>query len=143
MKAHVLLYLFEKEYLMADQLSPFREGSLWGFRETTGKTVISAQYDSAGSFSEGLARVKVNGKWGFVNTLGEMVISPQFDQARFFQGGQAKVQQGTIWGYIDVKGFFVDKLEAGSFIDKSGAFISEQEYQKWGKPPGSNGNEQT
>jgi hypothetical protein len=121
---------------MAEQLYPFREGSLWGYRNEKGQTAIPARFDSAGSFSEGLARVRVSGKWGFVNTLGEMTIQPQFDQARFFQGGYAKVQQGSQWGYVDVKGFFVEKLDAGTFLNKSGEFISEEEYRKWGKAPG-------
>ena len=120
---------------MADQLYPFRDGRLWGFRDGAGQTVISAQFDGAGSFSEGFARVKMDGKWGFVNVLGEVVIAPQFDQARFFQGGYAKVQHGDVWGYIDVKGFFVEKLGASGFLDKTGGFISEEDYQKWGKPP--------
>ena len=130
----MFLYLPEKEYVMADQLFPFRAGGgLWGFRDDQGHTMISPQYDSAGSFAEGFARVKVGGKWGFVDTRGEMVIAPKFDQARFFQGGHAKVQQGAKWGYIDVNGVFVEKLEAGSFIDKTGEFISEKAYQDWGK----------
>lgn len=120
---------------MADQLSPFRDGKLWGFRNPQGQVVISPQFQSAGSFSEGLARVKIDGKWGFVNLSGEVVISPQFDQARHFQAGIAKVQKGAVWGYIDVDGFFVEKLDAGQFIDKTGEFISKQDYQNWGKTP--------
>ena len=124
---------------MANQLSPFRDGALWGFRDASGHAVIPAQFDSVGSFAEGLARVKVKGKWGFVNEAGDMVIAPQFDQARFFQGGHAKVQRGDVWGYIDVKGFFVEKLDAGNFLDKTGEFISKEEHQNWGKPPGHRG----
>ena len=120
---------------MADMLFPFREGNLWGFRNDRGKTVIKPQFESAGSFAEGLARVKLNGKWGFVDLQGEMVIAPRFDQARFFQGGYAKVQEGAIWGYIDTKGFFAEKLDAGSFVDKTGEFISEEDYTRWGKRP--------
>ncbi len=131
----MIVCLFDKEGIMADPLYPFREGPLWGFRDASGQTVIAPQFDGAGSFSEGFARVKMNGKWGFVNTLGEMVIAPQFDQARFFQGGYAKVQQGDVWGYIDVKGFFVEKLQTNGFLDKTGDFISEKDYQQWGKPP--------
>ena len=118
-------------------LQPFRYGSLWGFKDHNGNAVIAPQYDSVGSFSEGLARVKVNGKWGFVNERGEMVIAPQFDQARLFQNGHAKVQKGAIWGYIDSQGFFVEKLDAGFFVDKTGDFISEKDYKNWGKPPHS------
>ncbi len=122
---------------MASDLRPFRDGNLWGFKDGGGNTVIVPKFDSAGSFSEGLARVKVNGKWGFVNAEGQMIIEPLFDQARFFQGGYAKVQQGKIWGYIDTGGLFVEKLDAGAFVDKTGEFISEKDYKKWGKMPRS------
>lgn len=125
-------------FIMAESLHPFRNGALWGFKTAQEVVVIAPQYDSAGSFSEGLARVKVDGKWGFVNEVGDMVIAPQFEQARFFQGGMAKVQQGSVWGYIDVKGFFVETLQADSFLDKSGDFISEQAHRDWGKPPRTN-----
>lgn len=112
---------------MTSDLRPFRDGVLWGFKDGGGRVVIVPQFDSVGSFSEGLARVKVNGKWGFANTEGQMVIEPLFDQARFFQGGYAKVQQGKIWGYIDTSGLLVEQLDAGVFVDKTGKFISEQE----------------
>lgn len=121
---------------MTEHLRPFREGKLWGFCTANGHVVVRPQFDSVGSFSEGLARVKVQGKWGFVNASGDMVIEPQFEQARHFQGGIAKVQQGAIWGYIDPAGFFVEKLDAGQFVDKTGEFISKEDYQKWGKHPG-------
>jgi len=34
--------------------------------------VIPAVYDDAGSFSEGLAQVKINGKYGFIDTKGNI-----------------------------------------------------------------------
>lgn len=120
---------------MADDLFPFRDGDLWGFKNGAGQVVIPAQYEEAGSFSEGLARVQVQGKWGFVNVSGEMVIAPRFDQARFFQNGQAKVQEGAKWGYVDVTGRFGEQIDAATFVDKAGTFISEQDYRNWGKPP--------
>ena len=123
---------------MVDDLYPFRDGKLWGFRTQSGQVVIAPRFEGAGSFSEGFARVKVKGKWGFVNRTGDMVIEPVFDQARFFQNGYAKVQQGAIWGYVDTEGFFVENLnDPGSFLDKTGEFISERDYKNWGKPPHS------
>ena len=45
-----------------------------------------------GSFSEGTAGVKVNGKWGLVNKKGQFVIKPKFDVLfRIFQKGLARV----------------------------------------------------
>lgn len=45
----------------------------------------------AGSFSEGLAAVSVNGKWGYVDTEGHFVIHPQFGSAGDFSEGLAVV----------------------------------------------------
>ena len=81
---------------MTSDLRPFRDGNLWGFMDGGGDVAIAPQFDSAGSFSEGLARVKVNGKWGFVNAEGQMVIEPLFDQARFFQGGYGLSRSSSI-----------------------------------------------
>src|ERR1035437_8425370 len=48
----------------------------------TGRMVISPQFESVGSFSDGLAAVLVGegdrGKWGFIDKSGRMVIAPQF-----------------------------------------------------------------
>ena len=116
-------------------LLPFRDGALWGFKDNEGRIVIAPTFDSAGSFSEGLARVKVKGKWGFINVEGRMVIEPLFEQARLFQQGYAKVKQGDVWGYTDASGLFVEHLDAGAFVDKTGEFISERDYKTGGNHP--------
>ena len=41
-------------------------GFQWGYIDKTGKTVVPFEYDSAQSFSEGLAWVQKNGKWGIL-----------------------------------------------------------------------------
>ena len=92
----------------------------WGFIDSTGKTVISADYWSVGSFSIGLAPVMVGGKpgdictpphggtWGFVNKRGEFVIKPTFDGAGSFSEGLAAVHvRGKGTGYIDTSGKMV------------------------------------
>jgi hypothetical protein len=38
----------------------------WGFINKQGKFAIAPQFDNAGSFSEGLARVSVKGKYGYI-----------------------------------------------------------------------------
>jgi hypothetical protein len=118
-----------------DDFVPFAEGGLWGFRDTTGKTVILPKFDSAGSFSEGLARVRSDGKWGFIDTAGAWVIRPRFDQAGVFTGGVAKVKEGEHWGLVDRTGTLVDKLDSQSYLDDRGRFISEREHKEWEKPP--------
>ena len=59
------------------------------FEDENGKMKISAQYEDARSFANGLAAVKVDGLWGFIDTEGEMVINPQFLDARDFNASGA------------------------------------------------------
>lgn len=39
----------------------------WGYLDRNGKFVISPQFDDAGSFAEGLAPVKIEGKYGYIS----------------------------------------------------------------------------
>jgi hypothetical protein len=104
-----------------------------GYVDTTGKLAISLQhYESANTFSEGLALVKTpsdgfgwflpRSKYGFLNKAGKFAISPQFDQANDFHEGLARVgvtktepdpkqpqktRTVTYYGYIDKIGKFI------------------------------------
>jgi hypothetical protein len=57
-----------------------------------------------GSFSEGLARVELNGKWGYIDKEGKEVIPIKYDWARSFSEGLACVKLNGKWGYIDKEG---------------------------------------
>jgi hypothetical protein len=62
----------------------YRAG-LWGFENESGKSVIPAIFQSAGEFSNGLARVaNEGGLWGYINSEGEIVIPLQFLDCRDF-----------------------------------------------------------
>ena len=63
-----------------------KEGK-WGFIDTEGHYVINPQFDGAGLFSEGLARVKIDSKGGFIDAKGTIVINPQFDDVKSFSEG--------------------------------------------------------
>lgn len=117
-----------------DDYLPFSDGTLWGFRDASGQELIAPQFESAGSFSEGLARVRQGGKWGFIDTKGEWSIPPRFEQARVFTGGVAKVKEGGTWVLIDREGFAFEQVEGHTFLDDRGRFISEREYKDWEKP---------
>src|SRR5947209_2663389 len=75
----------------------------WGFIDKGGKMVIPTQFDRAGSFSEGLAEVRL-GRWGYVDSSGKIVINPQFDRASAFNDGLAPVEFGGRYGYVDTAG---------------------------------------
>ena len=89
-------------------LHPVLVGEKVGFIDTSGRIVIEPQFQHAGPFSEGLARVrvKVSGgeKAGFIDSSGKIVIGPQFDRTwRFSQGLAWFVLNGKA-GYVDTRG---------------------------------------
>jgi hypothetical protein len=75
--------------------------------DRTGKEVIVLNISSAGSFSEGMAAVKIGDKWGFIDKMGKIVIPASFSGAKSFSGGLAAVKKEGLWGYIDKSGQFV------------------------------------
>src|SRR5438270_4485095 len=64
--------------IRAATLYPVEVNDRWGYIDKGGKMVINPQFDRAGSFSEGLAEVRL-GRWGYVDGSGKIVINPQFD----------------------------------------------------------------
>lgn len=95
----------------------------WGFMDMTGQLVIAAQFDEAGDFSEGLARVRVVGpsekwgRWGYIDKKGQYVVSIQFLDAGDFREGLAPVltsSQGGYRGYIEPTGKWV--IPATQFV---------------------------
>lgn len=87
----------------------------WGYVDTTGRVVISLQFDFAKDFSEGLAGVQKNGKWGFIDKTGKMVIAPQYDIPRSFKNGQAQVG-------VEDDG----KTPENFYIDKTGKVLTKR-----------------
>jgi hypothetical protein len=79
----------------------------YAYIDKSGKTVIDKPFEDAYSFSDGLARVAVDGKWGFVDKTGAFAIEPRFDSAYDFAGGLALVcadRDADIWSYIEKTG---------------------------------------
>ena len=122
--------------MSADEFTAFKDGEKWGYRRIDGTIVIEPTFDSAGSFSEDLARVRKGELWGFIGPSGFYVIDPRFEQARHFSGGVAKVKLNGRWGMIDTSGAWVENVDAGTYLNDRGEFISKEEHQVWEKPPG-------
>ena len=66
--------------------------------------VIPAKYDNAYWFSEGMARVVIDGKYGFIDKTDSMVIPAKYDYAWPFSSGKARVELNDRWFYIDRNG---------------------------------------
>jgi len=62
------------------------------------------EFDSKGSFSEGLAYIKENGIYGYVDENEKVVIPLQYDYGGNFSEGLALVKKDGKYGYIDTKG---------------------------------------
>lgn len=119
----------------------------WGYIDKTGKFVIEPNFESypsgyVGSFSEGLAMVRVGAKTGFIGRNGEFVIAPQFAFAADFNEGLAKVAVSGPCRYWDpdspcpggdVYGSNDDKTDYPAcrfaFVDKSGKTLAEQTFE--------------
>ena len=122
--------------MTGDDYAVFKDGEKWGFRTPDGAVAIPPTFDGAGSFSEGLARVRQDWLWGFIDTTGTIIIEPRFEQARHFTNGHAKVKEAGRWGLIDRSGNWAEDVEAKTYLDDRGSFISEKDHNAWEKPPG-------
>lgn len=90
-KLYSVLFLLLTSSVYAQQpdmlLIPYREGNLWGYARADKKVIISAKYDDARLFSEGLASVKTGSKYGYINQLGQEMIPAKFTVANPFRKG--------------------------------------------------------
>ncbi len=76
----------------------------WAYIDKAGKIVIPARFERAYDFSEGLARVRLDGKWGYIKPDGSYAVEPRFEDVRDFSDGMAAVMLGGKWGYVDAAG---------------------------------------
>jgi hypothetical protein len=82
----------------------------WRFIDASGNRILPASdggYEHADRFSDGLARVRVNGLYGYIDRTGRMVIPARFSRSGRFVQGLAPVQCDTgvyNYGYIDRSG---------------------------------------
>lgn len=97
------------------------KGGLWGYCSVDGKTIIEAVYESAYSFSEGLAAVKMNGKWGFINTSGEVVVPCKYDEVdSSYKDGNGRLTRGQEIFVFDSNGNLTEhytKEEEGGYYE--------------------------
>ena len=85
-----------------------------GAYHKSGTLVIPCKYDDVYSFSEGLAKVKLNDKYGFIDKTGAEVIPCKYDNADGFNQGKAKVALNRKWKYVTKSGSYLmiwDTLE--------------------------------
>ncbi|HZO45292.1 MAG TPA: WG repeat-containing protein [Xanthobacteraceae bacterium] len=72
--------------------------------QKTKREVITARFERAMPFSEGIAAVRIDGKFGYIDHRGEVVIAPRFDLAGDFHQGLAEVVIGENAGVVNRQG---------------------------------------
>lgn len=135
--------LINREAHESIDLFPVRVGEKWGYVNTKGKMVITAQFQEAELFSDGLARVGVKKDstiwYGFINKSGEISIECQYKDVTCFSEGIAWVVKPK--GHpiaIDNKGkeifSMADAEVVTPFSDGLAAFakINSKGDLKWG-----------
>jgi hypothetical protein len=59
------------------------------------------------NFSDGMARVKINGRYNFIDKTGKLLLDMPVDDANEFSGGLVRVQIKDHWGYVNKEGKYV------------------------------------
>ena len=110
---------------ISEGLFRITENGKVGFADESGNIVITAQYDDALPFSNGLAAVcigctiiddgeyrrRIDGKWGFINNTNTLIIQLKFDTVlSSFTNGQAEVIYDGDRITIDVTGHEIDVI---------------------------------
>lgn len=106
-------------------IRPFSEGkalvkfkSRFGFIDSTG-TVVLQNYTSANSFSDSLARVRIDGNWVFINHSGEEIFTVPYNRITDFKEGRAFYYSGGYYGIMNKNGEIVRQPEYLQFNEYS------------------------
>ena len=103
--------------IIHDDAGLFSEGLAWVKRKNEferfgyefinkkGKAVINfTGYDGVEDFSEGLARVELDGKYGFIDKTGQVVIDVKYNHMSSFHEGLAWIKKTNgKYGFVDQK----------------------------------------
>ena len=89
---------------------PFKKDDKWGYRDSSGKTVISPRFEVALEFSEeGIAGVVDGQGWAYIDPTGRVVVRPVVvdNGPDYFVEGLARFRAGGKIGFFDKKGKIV------------------------------------
>jgi hypothetical protein len=109
-------------------------GRQWGFCDKFfSATSIKCQFDTTLPFSDGLARIRQNGKYGFIDNTGKLIIPSIYESAEAFSEGFAAIKLNGKISYIDKKGADVfKKTFTKGFPFTEGLAIVANEEGKYG-----------
>ena len=103
----------------------FRKFKGYGCIDKTGKEVIPCKYDEIDAFSEGLAKVELDGKYGYIDKSGKEVIPCRYDYTFDFSEGLAEVRLDGKYGYFDKSGKEVIPCKYDDILYHEPGYFSE------------------
>lgn len=97
---------FREGYCVITYIKRIRKSIRWvfGYIDEYGKNNIFIHLDSASDFSEGLSRIKFEGRYGYIDKNLSEVIETKYESASNFSEGMAGIKINKRWGYIDKNG---------------------------------------
>ena len=104
------------------------------FLDPDGQTVLAADFEEMGDFSEGLAAIKRDGAYGYADKTGQVVIPCAYSAAGGFHEGYAAVRKDGRYGYIDRTGATVVPFiydTAARFCDGAAAVRKDGGWGIW------------
>jgi formylglycine-generating enzyme required for sulfatase activity len=96
----------------------------WGYLNLKDNLFIEFKYEDADEFSDGLAKVKLNGKYGYIDRTGDLVFPPLFQAASKFGNGVARIAYGGKLAFLDKFGTATEGDDLQKAIDAQLAIIS-------------------
>jgi hypothetical protein len=120
---------------ISDGLFNVKEGNYTAYFNKEGNVVLPFEnrYEVYGNFSEGLARIRANGKWGFIDKIGEEAIRPQFHYAEDFSDGRAIVRnEQDLHGAIDARGHLVIGYQFTTLTGFENGYAKFGDLNTWG-----------
>lgn len=88
-------------------------------------------FNWVGTFNEGLAEVKLNGKWNFINTDGQLLSTQWFDNTDHFRMGFARVKLSRKYNFINTEGQLLSQQWFDCVFDFNEGFASVGLNGKW------------
>lgn len=91
---------------------PFSDGAavvsegdgVWCAIDRAQNVLFRVECEELGSYSEGLAPIKIDGVWGYADRDGKVAVKPEYDCCYAFSYGCAIVRTGERYGVIDGDG---------------------------------------
>lgn len=128
-----LLSVLQENVNDEEDLTPYISKGKMGYaNKHTREIVIPCKYDHANSFSDGLARVKLNGKWGFIDKYGNEVIPCRYERAYSFSEGLSGIKINGEYAYIDKLGKVIISCKYDEVKSFSEGLASFKVNGKWG-----------